>query len=225
MSTKPPAPPKKITCLDLSAQFPVGGSLKAEKRKKYQDKSGVLLAAVTLVNANSQKGDPAGKYTSICIHWQVTNGLTLYDDYPIVQAMDIDGEPVMIRTVARNKKGQHLHMRNTGCMGLAFAAMGPGEIGAIRIEQMAKCVAEFCRKNGLDPRAKLPNGFWVLDDHAAYAKVDYPGARWDVGSQLPNLRNGKPDPRNIMAPLRKKTHWYYDETAKPGYVYEFTAVL
>lgn len=225
MSTKPPAPPKKVTCLDLSRHFPVGGSLRAEKRKVFRDTSGVLQAAVTLVNANSQKNDPAGKYDRVCVHWQVTNGLTFYDDYPIVQAMDIDGEPALIRTVAKGKKGQHLQGRNTGCMGFSFAAMGPGEIGAIRIEQMAKGIAEFCRKNGLDPRAKTHDGFWVVDDHAAYAKVDYPGQRWDVGSQLPNLPNGKPDPRNIMAPLRKKIHWYYDETGKPGYVYEFAAIL
>jgi len=207
LNTKAPAPkknPKRY--LDLSAAFPVGGTIARPKFAKYVDKTGVLDAPVTLANANSQKATPDAVYDRVVMHWTAGGPLLPYDDYHFCQVMDTDGEPAIIRCIKKGYKGQHLHKRNTHAAGFSWCAPGPGAVGAIRLEQMAKLVAEFCFKHKLDPAGKTHDGFDVISDHAAYAVVDYPGHRWDVGGQLPAK-----DPRNLLAPLRKKAIWYHSQ--------------
>lgn len=229
MSTQAPKPPKTTPrWLDLSRAFPVGGTMKNPKSVGYQDKTGVLDMALVLWNANSQKGDPGGKFDRAVLHWTAGGPNAPYDDYHYCQVMDTDGEPVIVRCVAENMKGQHLYKRNTGAKGFSYCAPGPGAIGAIRIEQMAKVLGEWCHKNGLDPAGKTHDGFWVIDDHAGYARVDYPGERWDVGSQLPDIAPGKPDPRNIWVITRKKAIWYHQHIkldAAGKALYEFAAII
>lgn len=226
MSTKPqPAPKTTPRFLDLAKHFPTGGTIAHPKFVTFHDKTGVLEAPVTLANANSQKHIADPKFDRVVLHWTAGGPLLPYDDYHYCQVMDTDDIPAMVRCVAAGKKGQHLQGRNTGAAGFSYCAAGPGSIGAIRIEQMAKSIAEFCHKHGLDPAGKTHDGFWVIGDHAMYAKVDYPGARWDVGSQLPDI-GGKPDPRNIWVVTRKKAIWYHNQLKlglKP--VYEFGPIL
>lgn len=228
MSTKPPAPPKTVPrYLDLAALFPQGGTMAKPKSAKFRDTSGVLEAALILMNANTQKHQPAGRFDRVVLHWTAGGPLMPYDDYHYCQVMDTDDIPAMVRCVPEGAKGQHLQGRNTGACGFSYCAAGPGSIGAIRIEQMAKAIAEFCHKQGLDPAGKTHDGFWVIGDHAMYAAVDYPGARWDVGSQLPDIAPGKPDPRNIWVITRKKAIWYHQHIVVIDGVaqYEFGPIL
>ena len=101
MSTLPPPKSKTVPrWLDLSKAFPVGGSLRHPKYVEYRDKTGVLDAAITLANANSQKDEPGGKFDRCVLRWTAGGPLLPYDDYHYCQVMDTDDEPAIIRCVA-----------------------------------------------------------------------------------------------------------------------------
>lgn len=198
--------------LDLSAKFPVGGSMKRPKSITYQDPTGQVKAPMVLFNANTQKATALGKPDRCVLHWTAGGGRSPWDDYHYNIINDTDNIPAVILAVAKGRKGQHLYKRNTGAVGFTFCASGPDKVSAPMLEMMAKLLAEYCHKNGLDPAGKTHDGFWVLGDHAEYAKADkYYPHRWDIGA--------------LMEPLRRKAIWYHSKISDTKPVYEFGPIL
>lgn len=227
--------------LDLSKEFPVGGTIHNPKYREYRDPSGVIKGKLVLANANTNKHEKQSEIILVGVpHWSAGHCRTLWDDYELVVGRDIDRQPFAVRTVAKGYKGQHLLGRNTCSKGYGWMAMGPEDINDPMMEMMAKLIAEDCHKHGWNPdrMVEVPDGYYKeghgmiytgkvnhvrwLSDHAQFAALDkYSAYRWDVGSQLPDV-HGQPDKRNLMVPLHRKVLWYL---SKCNGSYEFDGIL
>lgn len=193
-----------VRLLDLSKNFPAWG-----KDKVYSASISKIGYSLHLFAANEQKNSPLGTITRCVLHWTAGSGLQMWDDYHFNIAL-AGKSPVVVKTCSLTQKGQHLFKRNTGAVGFTFAAPGPNSVTPEMIEIMAKLLGEFCYKHGLDPAGKTADGFYVIDDHAAYAKADgYFPDRWDIGT--------------LMKPLRQKAIWYHQQCEKNGC--EFKSII
>jgi hypothetical protein len=193
-----------VRMLDLSKSFPAFG-----KDKVYSASIAKIGYSLHLFAANEQKSSELGPIKRCVLHWTAGSGLQIWDDYHFNIAL-AGNNPVAIKTCGLKQKGQHLYKRNTGSVGFTFSAPGPKGVTPQMLEMMAKLLAEFCYVYKLDPDGKTADGFWVIDDHAAYAKVDgyYPD-RWDIGE--------------LMKPLRQKAAWYYQHCSDSNL--EFKSIL
>jgi hypothetical protein len=184
--------------------------------------------------------EPLGKPAHITLHWSAGDPETTYPDYHF----NINGTSgAVTQTLSVATKGAHTWMRNSGNLGLAFDAPGPGACQVVAIEAMAKLAAELCCRFSLDPRGAvtlpayeregIPDGAGdclmptggtvnapVIADHALFAKFDqYSADRWDIGSQLGD------DPKNLYALVLPKARWYYDQLKTGKCHFEYTANL
>jgi hypothetical protein len=185
--------------------------------------------------------EPLGKPVHITMHWSAcANEAETFSDYHF----NVNGNSgAVVQTLSVYTKGAHTWMRNSGNLGLAFDAPGPGACQVVAIEAMAKLAAELCCRFGLDPRGAvtlpayeregipdgagdclMPTGWTVnapvIADHALFAKFDqYSAARWDIGSQLGD------DPRNLYALVLPKARWYFDQLKAGKCHFEHTVNL
>jgi hypothetical protein len=172
---------------------------------------------------NNQRQDSLGTPEGIVFHWTAdTSKMRVYAAYHFL-VVDNGKEASVIRTLRPNEKGQHAWGRNTGLIGLAYAATadsslpnyGPGAPTARQRVAMQTLAAELCAWKHLDPRGSvaLPRknsdaaSIWtvpgtlsvpVLMSHQTLAMADgYSAERWDTGV--------------LLAPDRMAAQTIYDE--------------
>jgi hypothetical protein len=172
---------------------------------------------------NNQRHDTLSAPEGIVMHWTAdTNRMRVYAAYHFV-IVDNGHEAAVIRTLRPAEKGQHAWGRNTGLIGLAYAATadsslpnyGPGAPTPRQRLAMQTLAAELCAWKHLDPRGtvSLPRkssdsaSIWtvpgtlvapVLMSHQTLAMADgYSAERWDTGV--------------LLAPDRLAAQAIYDE--------------
>lgn len=172
---------------------------------------------------NGQRGQELGTVQGIVMHWTAdTNKMRAYAAYHYL-IVDNGHEAAVIRTLRPTEKGQHAWGRNTGLIGIAYAATadaslpdyGPGAPTARQRVAMQTLAAELCAWRHLDPRGtvSLPrkcsdaSSIWtvpgtlaapVLMSHQTLAMADgYSAERWDTGV--------------LLAPDRAAAQAIYDE--------------
>lgn len=143
-------------------------------------------------------------------HWSATNYFWKppHKNYHFV----IDGDGRVVQYLSLMTVGAHTWRRNTGNIGIAFAAMWDDPktswfdcpIKDVQIEAMACLTAELM--------IKLNIPFENVHDHAFFAKLDkYWPYRWDIGDKEWVVRN--------------KTKWYYQKLKSGERKFKYTNVV
>ena len=158
--------------------------------------------ALTLHATNQSKAHTLGKVKSVVFHWTAGTYTQVFDAYHVNIAFDaVQNKAYVIQTVKLDRLGEHLWHRNTGAIGISFAAMWKAErkehgkfpVTPEMLELGAQVAAEICAWRHLDPRGNLTHTDGlvapVVSDHLFYAKADgYEALRWDVEPWVGLLR-------------------------------------
>lgn len=164
----------------------------------------------------------------ICLHWTAGTYSQTFDHYHF--NITYDGKlahPKQTRSIY--EAGSHLYKRNTGMIGISMCGMANKNypIEEHQVEVTAKLTAELCLVLGLDPAGThVVNDLTVpgkthtvpvVADHKTFAKIDYPGQRWDIGHEG--------DPVALYPLIYKKVQWYYAKLKSGEQKREFTLNL
>jgi hypothetical protein len=180
---------------------------------------------------NPQRTQPAGTAVGMVMHWSGLDlreisaaaiRMRLFAGYHYMIA-DNGTEAAVIRTLKPSEKGQHAWGRNTGLIGVAYAATadssqddyGEGAPTERQHQAMHYLGGELCAWRHLDPhgtvnlvnKASNDTSIWTVEgthdfpvimSHQTLAQRDgYASARWDTGK--------------LCEPDRGGIQWVYDQ--------------
>jgi hypothetical protein len=170
---------------------------------------------VQLIDDNDQDHEPLGKAIGVVPHWSAGTYAQAFNGYHFqIVYNPVTKKAYVVKCLPTTAKGQHLWGRNSGFFAVSFAAMrgaseqhhGKYPVTPEQMELAAQLIAELCAWKGINPAVKVtvpelkmtpdqkrlvPTGKSVqvptISDHALFARMEYPKARWDIGPFYPKL--------------------------------------